>query len=176
MARSLEGWTDDWHKKLQKVHGNIDRAKAEEGVRAVRENQKTAPKGKWKRRGSQKGRGYKILHNSIKLDFQTGETYTDHPGAKKLNVGGLIRPKNKRWLSIPLKGSWTPGKSGFMAIRTSSGNLAIVHQKRPMSGIAGLFLRQVNIPRSRWIDIAHAATTVGGDERIADKVIDTRGA
>lgn len=175
MPRTLEQWIDAEHRKMQKVHSNIDRAATAELVLNVRELQKTMPRGKWPRRGSQKARGYKVLHQSIKIDHKNLSTFTDHPGAETLEHGATMRPKRKRWLTLPLKGSWTPGKAGFMAIRTKSGNLAIVHQKRPQSGIVGLFLKQAVIPKTRWITRGNAATVAGSDERIADKVIDTRG-
>lgn len=85
-------------------------------------------------------------------------------------TGGVIRPVEKQWLTIPLKEAQTPAgvlkkrapewKDTFF-IKSKKTGLPVLMQKRGKTKIVPLFLlvKQVEIPARRWLTRAVDATT-----------------
>lgn len=71
-----------------------------------------------------------------------------------LEKGGVIRPKRKQWLTIPLPGVKGAARNypDAFVIKSKKGNLLIV-QKKGRSGLVPLFVlkKSVKIPDFRWL-------------------------
>lgn len=106
-------------------------------------------------RSGQLRRSIKFNIRGLKSYFQLEIGSFGVKYSRILEKGGVIYPKRKQWLTVPLPGvkGWARNYPNAFIIKSKKGNLLIV-EKKGKAGIKPLFVlkKSVRIPAFRWLE------------------------